>query len=135
MAGRKGTTRIEVTFSGPFFTPMRGAIMREFLAAAVKRVTELADLELRAAMDRRFKHPTGHFKSQLHTVEVSPFMRTIEDPVVYGNWLEGSSRRNQSTRFKGYKIFRLTRQKMRKIATAIAQAMWDSMYAGRMNGL
>jgi hypothetical protein len=135
MAGRKGTTRIVVTFSGPFFTPMRGVIMREFLAAAVKRVTELSDIELRAAMDRRFKHPTGHFKSQLVTVEVSPFMRQIEDPVVYGNWLEGTSRRNQSTRFKGYRIFRRTRQKMRKIATAIAQAMFDSIYAGRMNGL
>ena len=136
MARTRGTTTINVTFSGPFFTSFRRyAIMNEFFRSAVERVTQLTEVELHTAMGRKFKHPTGHFESQMLMTVVSDRQRVISDPVVYGAWLEGTSRRNKSTRFKGYKIWRLTRQKMRKLGTEIAQAIWDGIYAGRMNGI
>lgn len=136
MARTRGTTSIVVTFDGPFFASFRRyAIMNEFFRSAVERVTELTEEELRVAFGRKFKHPTGHFESQMQMTVVSDRQRVILDPVVYGPWLEGTSRRNRSTRFKGYKIWRLTRQKMRRLGTEIAQAIWDGIYAGRMNGI
>ncbi len=132
----RGTTTIEVTFRGPFFaTFKRQSIMREFIRSAVARVTVLTQEELHVAMGRKFKHPTGHFESQMMMTVVSDRQRVISDPVVYGAWLEGTSRRNQSTRFKGYRIWKMTRRKMKKLGTAIAQAIWDGIYAERMNGL
>lgn len=48
-------------------------------------------------------------------------------------WLEGTSKRNQSTGFKGYKSFRRTRLRMRKTVGVYAQEMW-TLYAGRFGG-
>jgi len=39
--------------------------------------------------------------------------------VVYGPWLEGVGSRNQATRFKGYAIFRRTRDKLQRLSRDI----------------
>ena len=48
-------------------------------------------------------------------------------------WLEGTSKRNQSTGFKGYHSFRRTRLRMRKQVTPFAQARLEE-YLARMGG-
>ena len=100
--------------------------MKRILAVAVKTVTDMAETELRVQMHAKFKHPTGYFESKMLEMPVTSLQRIIDDPVIYGAWLEGTSRRNRSTRFKGYKIWRKTRQKMRKLATPVAQAIFDA---------
>lgn len=132
MAPPKGRTRVGVEYSGPMFDGRIKAVMREFLAAAVAKVTEMTDAELHRAMGSRFRHPTGYFESKVLMVPVSELQRVISDDVIYGPWLEGTSKRNQSTRFKGYKIWLRTRQKMRKLATPVAQEMLNG-FIGRMN--
>jgi hypothetical protein len=53
----------------------------------------------------------------------------VHDPVVYGPWLEGTSKRNRSTRFKGYHLWRLTRQRVQERAPEIAQAKIPELIA------
>lgn len=48
-------------------------------------------------------------------------------------WLEGTSRRNQTTGFKGYHSFRRTTLRMRKQVTPFAQAELAA-FIGRMGG-
>lgn len=48
-------------------------------------------------------------------------------------WLEGTSKRNSSAGFKGYKSFRRTRLRMRKQVTPYAQAMLER-YLSEMGG-
>jgi hypothetical protein len=48
-------------------------------------------------------------------------------------WLEGASRRNQSTGFKGYHSFRRTRLRMRKQVTPFAELRLEE-YLARMGG-
>jgi hypothetical protein len=48
-------------------------------------------------------------------------------------WLEGTSKRNQSTGFKGYKTFSRTRARIRKQATPFAESRLQE-YIGRMGG-
>jgi hypothetical protein len=48
-------------------------------------------------------------------------------------WLEGTSRRNQSTGFKGYHSFRRTRARMRRQVTPWAQVELEK-YLARMGG-
>lgn len=48
-------------------------------------------------------------------------------------WLEGTSRRNESTGFKGYGSFRRTRLRMRKQVTPFAQQRLEQ-YLGQMGG-
>lgn len=126
-----GKSYVRVTLSGPFFTSFRrNAIMRGFLTEAVATVSEMTDAELKVQMDAKFKHPTGYFASRVLMTPTSDYRRVIDDPVIYGPWLEGTSRRNRSNRFKGYKIWKRTRQLMRKQATPIAQKILDGWIAG-----
>lgn len=131
MARAKGRSLITVQVSGPFFTSFRRReIIGGFLAQAVATVTDMTEAELRAQMHAKFRHPTGYFESRMLMQPAGEHMRVVDDPVIYGAWLEGTSRRNQSTRFKGYRIWRRTRQKMRKLATPIAQKILDGWIGG-----
>lgn len=53
-----------------------------------------------------FRAPTGRYRSLLH-IEYGSFMsKVLPGRLPYVRWLEGTSRRNQTTRFKGYHLFR-----------------------------
>ena len=53
--------------------------------------------------------------------------------VVWSPWLEGTSKRNDSTGFKGYGLFRKTRLQLQKLAPQIAQEQLDKVIS-RMGG-
>lgn len=52
------------------------------------------------------RNPTGHYQSQIAAVRSEMGVMVTDGGVVYGDWLEGSSTRNQKSRFKGYWAFR-----------------------------
>ena len=54
--------------------------------------------------------------------------------VTWGPWLEGVSKRNESTRFKGYRLFRKTRQELNRKAAEIGQREMDKVI-GAMGGV
>jgi hypothetical protein len=61
-----------------------------------------------------FKHPTGYYESRtVADVSSEPF-KVWDSNVVYGPWLEGTGRRNQTTRFKGYHSFRKATQTIQR---------------------
>ena len=54
---------------------------------------------------------SGHYRSNIHGETPSSLHGRIHDSnVVYGPWLEGVGSRNDTTRFKGYAIFRNVKQ-------------------------
>ncbi len=53
---------------------------------------------------------TGHYRRSIHGERKGTVGRIDDSRVIYGPWLEGTSSRNQTTRFKGYSSFRLTAQ-------------------------
>ncbi len=57
-------------------------------------------------LNAKIKHPTPYYETQI-TVERASSGYVVHDRgVIYGPWLEGTSERNQTTRFKGYHAFR-----------------------------
>jgi hypothetical protein len=72
----------------------------------------------------------GGFQSNLNVVQAGP-VATIKGPmitgVVWSPWLEGTSKRNSSTRFKGYHLFRKTRQELQRRAPEIGQRELDKV--------
>lgn len=124
---------ILVTESGPFLEGRADPIVRAFRAEAVETVAAMGVNELHARLRRRLKNPTGRYQARIVT-DLQVNDRVITDRgVVYGPWLEGTSRRNQTTRFKGYRTFRQTRLWMRKKAGPEAQKLLDK-YVAKLNG-
>jgi hypothetical protein len=68
----------------------------------------------------------GAFENALKTERISPTETRIPGPmergVVWSPWLEGTTKRNDSTGFKGYGLFRRTRLQLQKMAPQVAQA-------------
>ena len=54
--------------------------------------------------------------------------------VVYGAWIEGTSSRNQASQFKGYGLFRKTKEWLEKRIGA-ERKEFERRYAKRLNGI
>jgi hypothetical protein len=117
---------IDVEISGPLFK--KGAkITRDAMEDAVQELVELgedrldrglrpgpAGLFLSAAKARPGRASQGHYRRNVQGESEGLKGRIDDGGVIYGPWLEGTSSRNQSTRFKGYGAFRLVGQWLEK---------------------
>lgn len=68
-----------------------------------------------------FKRPTGNYLRNITTTNRVDSNVVHLDGVVYDAWIEGTSRRNQTTRFKGYKVFRKATQALAARVPEIAR--------------
>lgn len=134
---------VTIRVDGPLFALGAGPV-QDALAGAVTEITLTGEREARlmaqpapggvfrtreyAAAHGYFQ--TGHYnRSIIGVPPSSSFFGTavtgslhgiiFDSNVAYGPWLEGVSSRNDSTRFKGYGIFRKTRDKLAGIADGI----------------
>lgn len=65
---------------------------------------------------------TGHYNRSINGRMVDSMHGVLSDSgVVYGPWLEGTGSRNQTTRFKGYSLWRKTRDKIDGMTQGIFQ--------------
>lgn len=128
-------SNVTVTMDGPLFNGLAAGIIRAFQVEMVAKVATMGENEVKRRLDRVLKRPTGHYRSKIQTNRVAPERVIISDGrVVYGSWLEGTSSRNESTRFKGYSTFRKTRLWLRRTATPEAQLLFDRRYAQKLGG-
>lgn len=126
------TMKTRITISGPIFQkPPRG--LRDGVQKIVQRVVEAGEqrldvmlrprprgVYLSASQAGRGKASTGHYRRNLHASVTNLNGRIDDGGVVYGPWLEGTGRRNSTTRFKGYRSFRQTSQYLVKNFQRIA---------------
>ena len=79
----------------------------------------------------------GGFQQGLKTKRVSPTETRITGPqqrgVAWATWLEGTTKRNESTGFAGYHLFRKTRLQLSKMAPGIADEQLQKVLP-RMGG-
>lgn len=106
--------------SGPVFD---GGFERAVHAFTVEASDDIADrgLSMMHQAASVFRNPTGHWESRL-VVDRSAPDRVITNDVVYNAWLEGVGSRNNASRFKGYRMWRLTTQQLQAVASVIAEA-------------
>ena len=74
---------------------------------------------------QRGKASTGNYRRNINGVANGLKGRIDDSRVVYGPWLEGTSSRNARTRFKGYRVWRNTRQWLEKQAPDVADRVVD----------
>lgn len=142
------TVNIKVQMKGPIFDRQNRSLPRKTIEKLVARVVEEGDIQLARVLRPK---PAGVFKTRaeagIKQASKGNYRRRMEKwarglrglitdgGTEYGPWLEGASRRNQSTRFKGYHSFRKTTQWMnRKRVPWLVNREIDKMVK-KLNGI
>jgi hypothetical protein len=123
VSGQLGVTAY-VRPSGPIADGLAGAVMEKFTEAARQAIADEGARMLREFPMNKTGRSTGGFRTNLHVLQGSTVR--IRGGLVTGTtwapWLEGTSRRNSTTSFKGYHLFRKTRLELDRKAGEIAEA-------------
>ena len=131
--------RVDIDTSGPLFRGGKERIhaaTRRIVQAMIEAGEQRLDETLRprpkgvylsVAEAGKGKGSTGHYRRNVHSRQVNLAGIITDGGVVYGPWLEGTSSRNQSTRFKGYRSFRRTYQWLRENVGKITRPVVDRM--------
>lgn len=97
-------------------------------AAGVRMTTNINDALAQEAVNRIkrrlgqvLQNPTGFYESRIQVERGTRYRGVSDGGVVYGGWLEGVDSRNRTTRFKGYRTFRIIQQEMARDKERIAQ--------------
>jgi hypothetical protein len=115
---------VQVVLAGPFFSTMAPPVagMLDEMKFAVASQA-LADVQYN--LDRSIRHSTPYYETQVMVQQRMDDWVVHDRGIAYGPWLEGTSSRNNTTRFKGYASFRRavqsTEQKAPRILGVIAQ--------------
>ena len=122
-----------VTRRGPIFDGRALVALAAFRDDAERKIAEAGATEVQAQLGQVLQNETGFYRSHVIAERASDDYGITDQDVIYGPWLEGTSSRNQSTRFKGYGTFRKVRQWLEGQAGGIAESSLRR-YIGRMGG-
>ena len=126
MAGSVG-----LVITGPL-SKQPQVVLDRVTRAAVKELVELGEERLNKMLRPRpggvfltvaeagkGQASTGHYRRSLDAKAQMLTGYIYDGDVIYGPWLEGTGRRNKTTRFKGYGSFRRTRDWLNKQAPRV----------------
>ena len=105
---------ISVSAHGPIFQMgLPQAAIADTLHGTVKELVNEGEKAVDAQLYPGHGLITGHYRRSVHGEMTSTLNGKVHDSgVIYGPYLEGVGSRNQTTRFKGYAMFRNARQKL-----------------------
>lgn len=117
---------------GPMFNGQAARAVDDAVAQITREIATQGQHDVQERLGHVLRHPTGKYQHRIRVAKTSKTVATVDDQrSVYGPWLEGTSRRNTSTRFKGYSTFRKVMQALDRKAPAIANRV-IARYLGRM---
>jgi hypothetical protein len=110
----------DVQYSGAILTGETEGPMNEITSGIEEALAAKGVKLIQDDFSKVLKHPTGHLSSSVKAIQGEP-TRITDGGVVYGAWIEGVSRRNDTSRFKGYATFRRMSQALEEQAAEIAE--------------
>lgn len=112
---------MQVTATGPLFDGRAEQAVGDFATAAEQHVGDIAVNRIHQQLGSVLQHPTGAYESNVVTDRQRDDLAVTDSKSVYGPWLEGVEERNQTTRFKGYRTFRIVGQDLADEAGKLAE--------------
>lgn len=110
MPGFKVDTKLRK--KGPIFENPTARI-EAFLNVSEEEVAKVGKNMVLDRLEIVLQNPSGYYESQIQTERVGNSWEVNDSRrVLYGPWLEGTGSRNATTRFKGYRTFRIVKQEL-----------------------
>lgn len=113
--------RVSVETGGPLFNGQGPSIVVRSCRDMEEHLAEEGAQMVRTELMQVLRKETPYYRLQVTTEQMYGRHVITDGGVVYGPWLEGTSERNRTTRFKGYATFRRMAQKLDHEAPAIVR--------------
>ncbi len=114
----------KVTMTGPMFDGRAVRALDRLGEDATEAVADQGVTDVKQFLDSVLRNPTGFYQSRLRVEEKTRNRSLVTDSgVVYGPWLAGVSRRNQTSSFKGYAHWRRVTQRLQRDVVKITRAV------------
>ena len=129
----RGVLKIQAqaVITGPIGDGTAIAACEEWAEAVTGKLGDRAVELLREVPMNKTGRARGGFQEALHTVRKSRVQVNVPGPmergVTWAPWLEGTSTRNRSTKFRGYHLFRDTRSQLDEEAPQIGQQVLEEL--------
>ncbi len=107
--------------SGPFFSPYADMLVESGVRKMQDTIGQVTYDRVMLLLKANIKKPTPYYWTQVQHQKRADSNRVTDRGVIYGPWLEGTSRRNQETRFKGYSSFRRATASMKQRSVDLAE--------------
>ena len=124
----KVTAQANVT--GPLASGEAERALQDWAVSTARALADAGVQALQAWPMDKTGRAHGGFQNSLHAITKGP-EATIPGPMIRGvtwaPWLEGTSKRNSSTKFKGYHLFRKTATDLQQRAPQIGQEELDKI--------
>lgn len=114
---------ISTKLLGPLFS---GLLQRRIVMAEEdieKKIAVRGAQKLRARLNNVLKKQTPIYRFKVKANPEPPGWAIHDQGMIYGPWLEGTGSRNATTRFKGYRTFRIITQELNAEAPEIANGV------------
>ncbi len=106
----------ELVVTGPAFDGRAERALDDFGEAWRHEIGEQGVAQIKGDSWSTFRNPSGAWASGVRHEDRADTTVIHDSRSVYGPWLEGVSRRNQTTPFKGYSLMRKQAQALRQNA-------------------
>lgn len=120
-ATTKTRTRVQTIIKGPVVEGKTDPVIARMIKDVDRALAHNLLDTWRKLLRAKVKRWTGAYAKGMRVVETPKTFRVDDSRSVYGPWLEGTSRRNQTTRFKGYTAQRRAAQQIDKEAKGTAE--------------
>lgn len=122
---------VKATHRGQIFNAAAtNAQARRMIIAINDAVAQEGVNRVKARLNVVLQNPTGFYESNIQVERREVYRGVSDGGVIYGPWLEGTSSRNKTTRFKGYKTFRTVKQELDRDSEMLAQPYVDEFVRG-----
>lgn len=97
-----------VSKTGPLFDGRAELAVARAQADIEKTVAVLGASMVRTRLNTVLRKQTPIYRFKVEARQTFPGWKIWDQRMVYGPWLEGTGSRNKTTKFKGYRTFRIT---------------------------
>lgn len=123
----------DVDYDGPLFNGRAVKIFNDFAEDAEKDIAKEVLRGIRRRFHVYFRHPTGRYESNVRISGAGGDTQVTDNGIVYGPWLEGTGKKNRTTRFKGYHSFEQAANEIDGRADEITERTFRSKWLRRLD--
>lgn len=123
---------VDIDEDGPLFRHAELVVIPEFLRDAENEIGEMGVQVITHELYKVIRDPTPYYWTRTRKYRRGGDIVIDDARIVYGPWLEGTSEKNRTTRFKGYATYYRMSFVIQNNVSVVANGLFKRHYLWRL---